>query len=111
MIYSVLAGHQHNAFSVGEGAGSTSTHNSRIQIQDKKLRGDIPNGDCNIIPPRTFLKPILSIVLFPLPKVGGNKESRAADHGWPGREDVLQQYALLTFHSIVYECPIRLLHR
>ena len=28
----MLAGHQHNAFSVGEGAGSTSTHNSRIQV-------------------------------------------------------------------------------
>ena len=31
-FYFVLAGHQHNAFSVGEGAGSTSTQNSRIQV-------------------------------------------------------------------------------
>ena len=28
----MLAGHQHNAFSVGEGAGSTSTLNSRIKV-------------------------------------------------------------------------------
>ena len=29
----MLAGRQHNAVSVGEGAGSTSSHNSRIQSE------------------------------------------------------------------------------